>query len=281
MAPPRGRRNVRAKFYQTGGAAAGNVAVGAVTKLLTTVPFVDSVTNHEPGTGGADEGSAASLRERGAHILRHRYRAVTSEDFEDLAYEASSSVARALAIPPAFDPIALVDNPVAISEAGQVNLILVANSTEKPPMPSLGLMHEVETYIKARCAPAVSLTISTPIWVEVSVTSMEIVPASYDGIETLRGEVLEVLERFLNPLTGGARGTGWQFGQVPHKSDLYRLLSPIPGIRLIRDVAIAMIYAGSVPTVPFDEAKAGDKLPHVLIFSGTHTVSIVSPDEDA
>jgi hypothetical protein len=281
MAPPRGRRNVRAKLYQTGGTAAGNVAVGAATKLLTTVPFVDSVTNYEPGTGGADEGSVASLRERGAHVLRHRYQAVTFEDFEDLAYEASSSVARALALPPSFDPIALVDDPVAITDAGQVQLILVANSTDKPPMPSLGLIQEVETYLKARCAPAVSLTISTPIWVEVSVTSMEVVPASYDSIETLRGKVLEALERFLNPLTGGARGTGWQFGQVPHKSDLYRLLSPIPGLRLIRNVAITMIYAGSVPVLPFEEATAGDKLPHVLIFSGTHTVSVVSPDEDA
>jgi hypothetical protein len=281
MSPPRGRRNVRAKLYQTGGTAAGNVAVGAATKLLTTVPFVDSVTNYEPGTGGADEGSVASLRERGAHVLRHRYQAVTFEDFEDLAYEASSSVARALALPPSFDPIALVDDPVAITDAGQVQLILVANSINKPPMPSLGLIQEVETYVKARCAPAVSLTISTPIWVEVSVTSMEIVPASYDSIETLRGKVLDALERFLNPLTGGARGTGWQFGQVPHKSDLYRLLSPIPGLRLIRNVTITMIYAGSVPVLPFEEATAGDKLPHVLIFSGTHAVSVVSPDEDA
>lgn len=280
MAPPRERRNVRAKFYQTGGTAAGNVTTGVVTKLLTTVPFVDNVTNYEPGAGGADEGSVASLRERGAHVLRHRYRAVTFEDFEDLAYEASSSVARALALPPTFDPIALVDDPVAIAKAGKIELILVANSTDKPPMPSLGLIQEVETYIKARSAPAVSLSISTPIWVEVSVSSMEIVPASYDGIEALRSTVLDALERFLTPLTGGSRGAGWQFGQVPHKSDLYRLLSPIPGIRLIRDVTITMIYAGAVPVLPFDEATAGDKLPHVLIFSGTHAVSIVSPDED-
>ena len=109
---------------------------------------------------------------------------------------------------------------------------------------------------------------------------MEIVPTSYDAIETLRLTVLSALEQFLDPLTGGSRGAGWSFGQVPHKSDLYRLLSPIPGIRLIRNVSITMIYAGSVPVVPFEEASAGDKLPHVLIFSGTHSVSIVSPDED-
>jgi predicted phage baseplate assembly protein len=280
MSPPRGRRNVRAKIYQTGGTAAGNIAAGGVSKLLTTVPYVDSVTNYEPGTGGADEGSLTALKERGTHVLRHRHRAVTFEDFEDLAYEASSSVARAKAIPPVFDPIALVDDPVALTEAGQVLLILVANSTDKPPMPSLGLIQEVETYVKARCAPAVSLQISTPIWVEVSVSSMEIVPTSYDAVETLRGTVLAALDRFLDPLTGGSRGAGWSFGQVPHKSDLYRLLSSIPGIRLIRNVTIAMIYAGSVPVVPFEEDKAGDKLSNVLIFSGTHSVSIVSPDED-
>jgi predicted phage baseplate assembly protein len=280
MAPPRGRQNIRARVYQTGGTTAGNIAAGGVTKLLTTIPYVDSVTNYEAGTGGADEGSVAGLRERGARVLRHRGRAVTYEDFEDLAFEASSSVARAKAIPPVFDPIALVDDPVAVAQASQVLLLLVPNSTDRPPMPSLGLIQEVETYIKARCATAVSLRISTPFWVDVSVTSMEIVPTSYDGTETLRARVLEALERFLDPLTGGTRGAGWQFGQVPHKSDLYRLLAPIPGLRLIRNVTITMTYAGLNPVVPFDEDDAGDEISNVLIFSGTHSVSIVSPDED-
>jgi hypothetical protein len=280
MIPPRGARNIRARSYKTGGGAHANLAAGAVSKLQTTFPYVDSVTNYIAASGGADAGDLPSIRERGSRVLRHRHRAVAYEDFEDLAYEASSAVARAKVIPPTFDCVDLADNPTTLAQAGKVLLLLVPESSDRPPLPSLGLVRSVESYIKARSAPAVALQLSAPIWLEVTVTSMDIVPASYDGMDALRATVASALERFFDPLTGGTKGTGWDFGQIPHKSDIYRLLAPIRGVRRIRNLNFKLVHAGSETGAEFNEVTEAEILNRVLVYSGTHTVDILSPDEE-
>ena len=51
--------------------------------------------NLEPARGGVDAETLASLRQRGPRAIRHHDRAVTIEDYEDLAMLASPEVARA------------------------------------------------------------------------------------------------------------------------------------------------------------------------------------------
>ena len=68
--------------------------------LKSAIPGVDTVTNPEPAVGGVDAEPLEHARQRAAMEIRSRYRAVTAEDFEFLAGEASPRVARAVCIPP-------------------------------------------------------------------------------------------------------------------------------------------------------------------------------------
>jgi hypothetical protein len=110
--PPLRRNNIRLAPYRTGGGAAGNKPAQTITELKTSVPYVESVTNREAASGGADRESIERLQERGPKALRHRDRAVTSQDIEDLAWEASPEVARAKAIGPQNDPLNMSWLPV-------------------------------------------------------------------------------------------------------------------------------------------------------------------------
>ena len=103
MIPPLGANNIRLT-YKTGGGKQGNKPAQAIAELKTTIPYIDSVTNLEAAGGGADRESLERVKERGPKTLRHRFRAVTQQDIEDLAFEASPDVARARAITPKFDP---------------------------------------------------------------------------------------------------------------------------------------------------------------------------------
>ncbi|MBW4493635.1 MAG: baseplate J/gp47 family protein [Oscillatoria princeps RMCB-10] len=105
MIPPQGRNNIRLAPYRSGGGVRGNRPALTVSELKTTVPYVDSVTNLEAAAGGAEGESLQAVKERGPKALRHRQRAVTVEDMEDLALEASTEVARVRAITPHFNPI--------------------------------------------------------------------------------------------------------------------------------------------------------------------------------
>ena len=103
--PPAGSA-LRFTRYRYGGGRAGNVAAGALTMLTSPLAGVASVTNPRPAAGGADAESLDSARQRAGLELRTRSRAVTVEDFERLALEASPRVARALcSAPQAIGPV--------------------------------------------------------------------------------------------------------------------------------------------------------------------------------
>ncbi len=93
--PPSGANNIRMHEYHTGGGQRGNRPPATVTQLHTTIPYIESVTNHQPAAGGQDQESFESLNRGAATLLRHRDRAVSIGDYADLAVRASPEVARA------------------------------------------------------------------------------------------------------------------------------------------------------------------------------------------
>jgi len=42
----------------------------------------------------------------------------------------------------------------------------------------------------------------------------------------------------LHPLYGGPNGSGWGFGRMPHKSDLFQRIGSVRGVEYVRDVRI-------------------------------------------
>lgn len=217
MVPPQGRAGVR-MGYRTGGGPRGNRPAGNLSQLRATVPYVDRVTNLEPAAGGAAAESLDSVRRRGPRTVRHRDRAVTVADLEDLAMDASPDVAVARAIPPAAE-----------DDAGRVEVIVVPRSSAARPVPGMELLDRVGAWLRARLPATVQLEVRGPLWVRVDV-DVEVVPVAPEA----SGEVQLALERrildYLHPLTGGADGAGWPFGRYPRRSDLFAVAEATPGV---------------------------------------------------
>ena len=91
--PPKGVP-VRVPTYRTGGGQRGNVARGALTVLRSSLPFVARVENRRRAAGGVDGETLEAAKLRGPLALRTRDRAVTGEDYEQLARQAAPGVAR-------------------------------------------------------------------------------------------------------------------------------------------------------------------------------------------
>lgn len=271
--------SLRLHLYQHGGGASGNRAARNVSQLKSSIIGVKAVKNLLPTSGGADAEANASLESRGARILRHGGRAVTVQDFEDLALEASSVVARARAIPPSFDASEQNDAPQTddVLGEGTVLVVIVPQSTEKRPVPGEELIGAVEAYLKARATPSAGLKVSGPAWAEVKV-SVSLSPANVSEGERILGKAQAVIDDFLHPLTGGRDGTGWEFGRRPHPSDLYPLLAAIEGVDHVDSLNI------TCDDMPSDETTLSRSelraLSWHLIFSGTHSIGLVSAGEE-
>lgn len=295
--PPQGRANVRAT-YATGGGPRGNRPAAAVADLKAAIAYIADVTNLEPASGGTAREDPARTRARGPRRLRHRGRAVTAVDLEDLAFEAAPEVARAHALTLPFNPIdvgidltgeprdargwvALQSVPEDTSQVGariaEVRLVLVPHGDADQPAPSVGLLEHVEAYLRARAPAAMRLHVSGPRWIRVTVRAA-VAAAAGASADRLVGDLRTAITRFLHPLTGGELGDGWDFGRIPRRSHLYRLLARFPGLHHIESLSVLtdppLPDASEPLTEPQRRALAG-----ALVYSGAHELILVATEE--
>lgn len=268
LIPPIGTGNLRMTHYQTGGGSSGNRPSGAIVQLKTTIPYVDKVTNPEPATGGADAEMLESLMARSPRTIRHRSRAVTFEDYQDLAMLASPTVARAKCVP--LRNLVLDPTDQASTLPGEVSVIIVPTSTDAKPLPSMELINRVQAYLSSHSLPTVNVSVVGPLYVQVRITA-EIAIAALEGASEVEQAVMQHLTRFLHPLTGGFEGTGWEFGREPYKSDFYRLLEGISGVDHIRTLQVI----DGTGTAEVDAIKATHRF---LVYSGQHTITLTFGD---
>jgi predicted phage baseplate assembly protein len=264
--PPKGA-TLRFTRYRHGGGRQGNVTASTLTVLKSAIPGVDTVTNPDSATGGVDAERIEHARQRASMEIRSRYRAVTAEDFEFLAGEASPRVARAVCIPPA--------------DGGPVPLHLLPRVypadrllAHEELLPNEALMTEVQEYLDER---------------RLIGTTVDLMPCRFRGLsvvvnlqasqlaDTARVEedVAHALYTYLNPLVGGnpaGPGEGWPFGRALNQGELYGIVHAVPGVEFVK---ILRIYETNVETGEQSSKPAGSHIvlePDELIASGRHIV---------
>lgn len=257
MIPPIGRDNIRAT-YQVGGGEVGNVPEFEIATLKTAIPYVDSVANPWCAGGGADVEIVEDAMERGPWVVKHRDRAVTIEDFEWLARQASRDVARTKCM-----------ECTNGTKTGCVVVIILPKSSDDKPVPSIELKNVVVKYISERCSNVISLKVKGPVYIEVSV-SVDVYPTSMDMAPLAERDALNRLESFLHPLTGGTDGKGWEFGRLIHLSDIYALLEGVAEIDHVENVVASMFEAEHEARIAAPDAV----IPDALVCSGEHQVTL-------
>lgn len=239
MIPPKVSRNIVASLYPVGGGEAGNVKAGAIRVLKQSYSFIDGVTNPFSATGGCDMESVEQLKLRGPHLLKSRNRAVTAEDFEWLAIEASNSVARVKAMPnlDRIGEVAVIVVP-RISGLGDSEMEL-----REKPVPSAELLRRVGRYLDERRLLTTVIHVVRPRYVDISL-ELKIVRATSGPSDRVKRQIDQNLRRFLHPLVGGRDGKGWPFGRSVYKVDLYHLVEEVEGVDFVESVTMQNVARG-------------------------------------
>ena len=95
LIPPDGTEATIQIQYSITEAEKGNLSEGKITMLESDIGFISEVSNYEATTGGLKQETIDEAIKRRAASLRHRDRAVTAKDYEDLAKEATRNIIRA------------------------------------------------------------------------------------------------------------------------------------------------------------------------------------------
>jgi predicted phage baseplate assembly protein len=267
--------NIRVTQYQWGGGAAGNAGSGKITSLQSAIPFVASVTNLLPAVGGADEETVADAEDRAPQAIRTISRAVTESDFEYLAQiTPGAQIARAKALPlynPELDPSAGVPGGVSTLAPlpGVVTVIVVPQSPDQQPTPSSATLQLVASWLDTHRLITTELYVIGPTYRKVEIRGNVIASPS-----SLVGEVAQTLQAnllaFFNPLTGGDKGAGWDFGGTIYFSEVYRQILTTSGVLRIAANAITILLDGQI-------APAGQDIqlnPNDLVYSTQHNITV-------
>ncbi len=265
--PPAGAV-LRIDAYRTGGGRRGNVAQGQVRVLKTSIPYVSRVENRAPAVGGAEAETLNDAKARGPLLLRSRGRAVTAEDFEQLAHDVAPEAARVCCVSDAEQSAGvrvLVVPHVAGDEVGRIR------REDLNPHPAT--LERISTSLDRRRLVGTRLLVQPPdySWLT-AVVSLSARPG-FDRVE-VRTQVLRALYRLYDPLSGGPDGTGWPFGRSVQSHEVHAALARLAGVDMSREVRVSIFPAEADTGQRGEAVHRLDLPPTGLVYSFEHQVRV-------
>ena len=260
---------IRIPRYRTGGGRRGNVAANSLTVLRDPVPFVSTVTNPAAATGGVDGESLAETSTRGPLMLRTRDRAVTAEDYEQLAREAAPEALRVRCVPAGAESAAV--RVLVVPAIGEHTRSDDDSARFASLRPRDDTLERIRAHLDSRRCVGTQVLVEPPFYQGVTVVTQL---RAHRRITTavLRDRALRALYGYLNPIDGGPDGTGWPFGRPIQSGEIYAVLQRVDGIDLVEDVRLF----GADPRTGDrgDSVQRIELAANALVFSYDHQVRV-------
>jgi hypothetical protein len=236
MMPPIGNDNIVCAHYLHGGGEKGNVPINTVTKLRSSIPYVDSVVNIGNAFAGQDAETTETLAIRGPSFLKSRERALTKDDLEEMILHSTSTVARVKCwsttdISGAFHP-------------GYVTLMVLPRSDSPKPALDKNTIEDVENYLESRVLCNLAgvypkkINLTSPEYIQISVNVFIDNYTDIQFAKTAENEIRQNLMKFFHPLKGGPKGDGWPFGRNVSLSEIFQIVGKVQGVGRIADIVI-------------------------------------------
>jgi predicted phage baseplate assembly protein len=261
--------------YQIGSGPAGNVP--QETKWSSA--FYSSITISQPfvALGGTAAESLFDAKARAVALLSERDRAVTLEDFEQLALAIPGvPIARAKALAD-YDP-----KLPCVPAPGSVTVVVISKCPQTRPVPGPDLLRAVEQYLERRRLLTTEVHVIGPDYTTVAVhATLHARPEA--SSRELIAHANAALKQFFDPINGGQDGKGWTMGRAVYRSEILARLNALPGVLYVDEVMLETVV--ETPQVECDcchkqentiPAQCGNVeiCPHGLVISGQHQIKV-------
>lgn len=264
---PQAGHAIRYSRYRYGGGVAGNVPADKIQVLKSAIPYIDQVSNMQRAAGGRDQENLEELKMRAQRELRAQLRAVTPEDYEDLALKASRSVARVKCNVPQKSSGRLAPGVVEILIVPAVADSLRAGDLSKLDIDE-PLAQTVSNHLDSYRLLTTTLHIKTPNYLGIKVEA-EIVCSEFSQPDLVRARVVDTLRNFINPLPVfddparrdelmDTNWKGWPFGRNLYVAEIFSLIQRVAGVKHVLDVKLhrrQVIPASETPLEAEDAAE--------------------------
>lgn len=227
--PPKGKFNIMMKSYHTGGGTIGNVAKNTIQGLLQGIPFISGCTNPFPAEGGADMEGIDSLKARAAGAFKSLQRAVTTEDFQWIAREASSSVGRSYCLKKRNEKNEVCTVIIPVRPNGY--------SYESKLVPSRELIRRVREYLDERKIVGTPICVQGPVYKDFNVTLALTFKSDVFDEGIVKQKIENQLRKYFDCLEGD-NGDGWPFEKEITVGAVLKQLEKINEILSVNNVEV-------------------------------------------
>lgn len=218
--------------YRFGGGVHSNVGANTVTKLKTSLPRIDSVTNPRAASGGADAETLEQAKLRAPHELRTRDRAVTADDFVFLT-EQTPGVAIHSAYALARTALNADQQSFNQKDGAVTVVVLPANTEQETPQPSEAQLNAICAHLNSKRLITTELYVTGPRYAVISKLEVEIRADRNADLQTISTTLQSRLLDYFHPLWGGEAGNGWPFGDDIYFGGVYDLLLQVDGVHRV------------------------------------------------
>jgi predicted phage baseplate assembly protein len=108
------------------------------------------------------------------------------------------------------------------------------------------------------------------------VTVVARLTAAGADVDRVREAAQEALFRHLDPLRGGADGSGWPFGRAVQYGEVFAVLQGVPGVAMVEE--LRLFPADPVTGRRGSPAERVELGPDALVFSYRHQIVVASSD---
>ncbi len=264
--PPKGA-HIRLHEYRVGGGRRGNLAPRAISVMKASIPFVARVENRRVARGGVDGEDIENAKIRGPIRLRARGRAVTTEDFEQLAREAAPEIARVRAVAAGdgadAGSVRVLVVPAAVTERGRLRF--------EQLVPAPDTLQKITDRLEECRVIGTRTLIEPPVYRGITVVAkLRARPTANPA--RLQEEALTALYEYFHPITGGPDGVGWPFGRPINVGEVYSVLQGLRGTEIVEDARL--FGADPVTGQRGQQTQRLELEPHALVFSYEHQVLV-------
>jgi hypothetical protein len=218
---------VSAKARTPGTAA--NLPAYSFQSLTAPIAGIAEVFNPLSSSGGCDEETESAVISRLTAAFNHGGRAISRYDYESLTRQASIQVVRCRCYPNT--------DSFGVKALNHICLAVLQADTHTNFLP---LQKTVLEYISARqpLTDRATLHITEPAFITVSLT-IRAVAENMNLVFVVKRRVFDTLANFLDPITGGIDGQGWEIGTLPSPQHIASVLRRVPGVLYLESAEAA------------------------------------------
>lgn len=219
----------------------GNLPACALHTMERNIGYVNKVTNYEAITGGYNEEKTEQAVKRIAASFRHRNRAVTAKDFEDIISGGMRNILQVRCF--------TGRNEKGEKAPGHITLVVLLENDAQMYFDLVkdDIYECLAPYTDWRLYKENRIHIVEPEWYFIKVY-MTIIAKDRIKQYQLREKICQKINAFVHPVTGNFDGTGWKIGTVPSAIQIQNACNQMEEISYIRHISLeeeipAGIYA--------------------------------------